>query len=125
MHQPGRFPKLVDLVADLRRNMGGESFDLQHDRREDLAHLVELTGDTLAFGLLHRQSLTCALPPLVPQATEHLVERLGKVGDVGLTHDRYSLPRVERVDRPHGRGHRVERAERRPQQRVAEGQRHE
>jgi hypothetical protein len=110
-----RLTQLLQLLAELSWSVCGHSLDLQHDRREDLTNLVvKLARNALTLSLLDRQSLAGAFAPLMLQPRQHLVERLREARHVGLTDDRNTLSRVERVDPAHRCRHGAECPERRP-----------
>ena len=82
---PCGLAQLLELIAQLVRDTGGEPFDLQHHPGQRLADfVVQLRGDPLALRLLDRQGLPGAVTALGLQPVEHVVERLRQRDDVGI-----------------------------------------
>ena len=110
--QPARDPAhLLEAVARgllrlehaLARRLGHVArgaAELQHDAGQALADaVVELLGDAQALALLRGQRAADAVAALGLEPLEHLVERGGELGGVGVAAaDVEPVARLERVD---------------------------
>src|SRR5688572_25829930 len=115
--------QLVELIAELVGDRGGQTLDLKHHAGQRLADLVvELARDPTPLALLHEQRATCTVAPLELQPVEHLVEGPSKPGDHGTALDRHALTGRERIVPAHRVGKMVERMEGAPQEHGVDGQ---
>ena len=114
-------------LQDARRGHGvghvaGDAAELQHDAGQRLADaVVELLRDPQPLALLRRERAADAVAPLGLEALEHLVERGGQLGGLGVAAaDLEPAARLERVDPARERGQLAQRRERAAQQQQVE-----